>query len=230
MQTIIQAKPLPLAQKVYEDLLEDIAQNRRLSGERMIEAAIARDLDVSRTPVREALNRLENDGLIQSARPAGYVVIRPSIEDIREIFQIRRALEPVAFASVVARAQPGEDLTFLGLRDGIRDAGTPTASAIANRRFRHFWLSRTPNRRLRATLERYHLQVQLVRAATLHSEQGRRAATAGARVLARAFVDRDAEAAQAAMTDFVDAALAFFEQADAEGTLRPTPLRDCGGQ
>ncbi|QEW23131.1 HTH-type transcriptional regulator McbR (plasmid) [Paracoccaceae bacterium] len=238
MQTIPRETPLPptlspppsLSQKVYEGLVQDIIDSRRRAGDRMVEAAIARDLDVSRTPVREALGRLESDGLIQATTPAGYVIIRPSIEDIREIFEIRRALEPMAFAAVVAKARPEEDAQIRVLRDGVAAAQTPADSAEANRHFRNFWLTRTPNRRLRETLMRFHLQVQLVRAATLQGPSGRRAAAEGAHRLAQAFLSRDPATALTEMTDFVDTALTFYEQAAAEGGLQLPPVHANGGQ
>jgi DNA-binding GntR family transcriptional regulator len=214
--------PTPaLGHLVYDGLLSDIASRRRGAGDRLVEATIAREMQVSRTPVREALSRLENDGLIQSVRPSGYVVICPSIDDIREIFEIRRALEPLAFAAVVARADPSEDATFTALFDGIQSADTPATFAACNIAFRGFWLQRTPNVRLRETLLRFHMQVQLVRAATLHSSAGREAARHGAQALSQAYLARDTALAHTAMQTFVDTALAYFERAEATGHLRP---------
>ncbi|NIZ09359.1 GntR family transcriptional regulator [Pseudooceanicola sp. HF7] len=231
MHTVPYEKSLPLAQKVYDGLLQDIVQNRRGAGDRLVEAEIARELDVSRTPVREALNRLLNDGLIDSATSStGYVVIRPSIEDIREIFEVRRALEPVGFAAVVTQAGPADDIVMRALRSGVREAETAPASMRANGRFRDFWLTRIPNQRMRKTLMRFHLQVQVVRVATLQTQKGRQAAADGANQLTEAFLSRDAANAHAAMTEFVDTALTYYEQADADGVLLPPPLSRSAGQ
>ena len=225
MQNAPRDTTLPLAHLVYDGLLNDIAARRRLAGDRLVEAVIARDMDVSRTPVREALNRLENDGLIQGVQSGGYMVISPSIDDIRDIFEIRRALEPMAFAAVTAHADPAEDAQFTRLFNGIQTAHSAHASAIANQGFRKFWLDRIPNARMRETLLRFHMQVQLVRAATLHSPQGREAARAGTKDLFQAYLTRDTGLAHAAMLSFVDAALSFFEKADAAGTLHSPTLR-----
>ena len=220
----------PLGEMVFKDLLEDLVARRRTPGERLIEAEIARALDVSRTPVREALSRLEKDGLIESASPSGYVVVQPSIDDIREIFEIRRALEPVAFAAVVAQAQDDDVPEFKRLQADVARSDTPEDSAKANRALRAFWFDRIRNTRMRETLRRFHLQVHLVRAATLHSADGRRAAGEGTERLVTAFERRDTEMAHAAMQDFVDAALSFFELADAERILQPPPAPHPAGQ
>lgn len=209
-------KSSPLSQQVYDRLIGDIASRRRRPGERLVEAVIARETDVSRTPVREALGRLESDGLIEGVRPSGYIIVAPSLDDVREIFEIRRVLEPVAFAGVVGAADPSEDDEFRDLYEAVQTAQSREASAAANIALRSFWVSRIRNRRMRDTLLRYHLQVQLVRAATLHSAEGRAAARAGTTRLAEAYLSRDIEAARAAMVDFVDAALSFFERADVE--------------
>lgn len=222
-------RSIPLAQRVYEGLLEDIAAGRRLAGERLVEAAIAREMDVSRTPVREALNRLANDGLIQGTKPSGYIVITPSMADLHEIFEIRQALEPVAFANVVAGATPEDDAEFQGLFDAVQVAHTPEASAKANKDFRAFWVDRIRNTRMRETLLRFHLQVQLVRNATLHSEEGRNAARIGTQDIAAAYFSRDTAAAFTAMRNFVDAALVFFQRAD-KGGFSQSPSRSPKGR
>lgn len=212
-------RSLPLAQSVYDRLIADIAARRRQAGDRLVEAEIARDTAVSRTPVREALGRLKKDGLIESAVPSGYVIVAPSLSDIRDIFEIRRALEPVAFAGVVAHADPAEDDAFRALFQAVQEAHSRQASAASNMALRAFWVSRIRNERLRELLLRFHLQVQLVRAATLHSAEGRAAARAGTIRLADAYLSRDTAAAAEAMAAFVDAALSFFERAETENHL-----------
>lgn len=217
------SRALPLAQSVYDQLIADIAARRLKAGERLVEAEIARNADVSRTPVREALGRLSKDGLIESAAPSGYVVVAPSLDDVRDIFEIRRALEPVAFAGVVANATPVDDDEFRAVFQAVQDARSREASAASNMALRAFWVSRIRNERLRELLLRFHLQVQLVRAATLHSAEGRAAARAGTRRLSDAYLSRDTAAAADAMAAFVDAALSFFERAEKERSTRGSP-------
>ncbi|WP_376877976.1 GntR family transcriptional regulator [Albirhodobacter sp. R86504] len=210
---LVSDKTGPLAHVVYHSLLSDLFSHRWQCGDRLIEAVIARDLNVSRTPVRQALARLENDGLAVSALPTGYNVVAPAIEDIRDIFEIRKALDPVAFAGVVQRAVPADDAELRRLHADIQGADCPSSFAAANVAYRRFWTSRIQNLRLADALHRFHMQVHLVRAATLHSKDGRRIARAGVARLSDAFLARDAPAAHHAMRDFVHAALVLFERA-----------------
>ncbi|WP_169798736.1 GntR family transcriptional regulator [Falsihalocynthiibacter arcticus] len=215
---------ISLVQSVYNELLSDLAANRRQAGDRLVEAVIARQREVSRTPVREALGRLENDGLIESVPPNGYVIITPTIEDIREIFAIRRALEPLAFSGLIEVASANDDTELRSLLSNVQAAHTPEDAATANIFFRNFWMSRIQNRRLKETLSRFHMQVHLVRAATLKLSSGRETARIGAGKLAESYWARDTDAAQDAMTQFVDAALATFEAVAAEKEMAQEPL------
>lgn len=203
----------PLTQVVYDRLLSDLFNHRRQCGDRLVEAVIARDLNVSRTPVRQALGRLEKDGLVTSAAPAGYNVAAPAIEDIRDIFEIRAALDPAAFAGVVRYAVPADDAELRRRHADIQAADCPASFATANVAYRKFWTSRIQNLRLAEALQRYHMQVHLVRAATLHSQDGRKIARAGVDRLSEAFFARDGDAAHRAMRDFVHSALVLFERA-----------------
>ena len=62
-------------------------------GERFFETEIAEDLGVSRTPIREALSRLEQEGLIKSLPKRGYAVSDVTAREIEELYEIREALE-----------------------------------------------------------------------------------------------------------------------------------------
>jgi len=213
-----------LVQRVYDDLLSDLSADRLQAGDRLVEAVIARERDVSRTPVREALGRLENDGLIESVQPFGHVIITPTADDIREIFAIRRALEPLAFSSLIEFANEDDDVELRLLLTDVQAAQTPEDSAHSNIAFRNFWMSRIQNRRMKETLSRFHMQVHLVRAATLKLSNGRETARIGAGKLAESYWSRNTDAAQEAMTQFVDAALVIFE---AVATTRPAIQSRC---
>ena len=69
---------------------------------------LARQLGVSRTPVREALLQLARQGLVQPVRNRGFVVVETSTQDIRDIFQIRLLLEPAAAKLATRRLRPAD--------------------------------------------------------------------------------------------------------------------------
>lgn len=83
----------PVSHKVYEKLKSDILENKLRPGERLIEADIADELEVSRTPVREALKQLEQDGLVTYFPRRGSIVSEVSVEDALELYEVREYLE-----------------------------------------------------------------------------------------------------------------------------------------
>ena len=90
-----------LAVNVADLLRETIVNGRIPSGSRLIESEIAKQLSVSRGPVREAFRILETEGLIQSRPGRGSFVTQTSERDIREIYSLRCILEEEAFRLAV---------------------------------------------------------------------------------------------------------------------------------
>src|SRR5215475_3778307 len=80
---------------VYGVLRRGILDGELAPGRRLRSDALATDLDVSRTPVREALRKLETEGLVVASRH-GVVVRQPTEQDLTEIFYMREALEGMA--------------------------------------------------------------------------------------------------------------------------------------
>lgn len=91
-----------LRQRLYESLKEEIITNRFKPGEELQINRLAEEFGVSSTPVREALLRLEGDGLVVLASNRGAQVAPISLEDVKNVWEVRRLLEPHA-AEVAAK-------------------------------------------------------------------------------------------------------------------------------
>jgi DNA-binding GntR family transcriptional regulator len=102
----------PIRDKVYQYIKFAIVSGDYQSGERIIERELADKLNVSRTPIREALFRLESQGFVKTLPRKGVVVSRLSPEEIIEIFTILSALESLAMklAAQKANKQHREEL------------------------------------------------------------------------------------------------------------------------
>jgi DNA-binding GntR family transcriptional regulator len=90
------SKRQPLREEVYESLKGAILGGKIRSGRRLIEEELASVVGASRTPVREAVHKLEKDELLIRLPNGGFVVRQFTIEDIEEIFGIRSVLESYA--------------------------------------------------------------------------------------------------------------------------------------
>ncbi|SHH32680.1 GntR family transcriptional regulator [Tepidibacter thalassicus] len=104
----------PLREIVFEYLREAILKGKLEPGQRLMEVQLAEQLGVSRTPVREAIRKLELEGLVVMLPRKGAYVADVSLKDIIEVLEIRGALEGLA-ASVAAERMTEEDLEKLEL-------------------------------------------------------------------------------------------------------------------
>ncbi len=99
---------LPLNERIFS-VLKKMIQNGELSpGERVKEEEVAKRFGISRTPVREALKRLESLGFIERRRSSGYVVKRFNRDDIEEIYGIMGVLEEYAITLAVDNVTPSD--------------------------------------------------------------------------------------------------------------------------
>ena len=105
-QPLIQRRNL--GDDVYRILWARIVSRDLNPGEKLSDLKLSAELGVSRTPVREALHRLLQDGVIEAQPNRGFFVTSFSAKDIEEIFDIRRALEALALRTVIER-HPNED-------------------------------------------------------------------------------------------------------------------------
>ena len=96
---------------VYRDLKEKILKNKLLPGDKLIEMEIASNLGVSRTPVREALKKLEEDGLVTSFPRKSYIVSKISVKEAKNLYIVRRSLEPIA-VELLAQKGLGENTKY----------------------------------------------------------------------------------------------------------------------
>lgn len=94
---------------VYELLLADLQQGSFAPGEKLTTDGLARLYGVSRTPVREALGRLERDGLLVADPNAGFRVRTMTLRELCDMYEVREVLEGLA-ASKLAQAGASADL------------------------------------------------------------------------------------------------------------------------
>ena len=89
--------------RVARILRDDIVQGRRLPGDKLIERDIAAELDVSRLPVREAIRVLVAEGIVL-VKPRSWAVVREfSLRDLRDLSEIREAIETMIFVFAAER-------------------------------------------------------------------------------------------------------------------------------
>src|SRR5690606_21146866 len=157
---------------VYQMLRERIVEQRFLPGSKINVEEIAKQLDVSRTPVHEALTILANDGLVEVRPRRGPFVTEFTIRDYEESLDIRRALEVLACETVVVHAT-GEDIADLEhlvreMESSVVNATDSTEAArthdAMNLEFHNRLVNLSRNRRLIATYGDLRAHIKIARA------------------------------------------------------------------
>lgn len=92
-----------LREKAYQTIRERILDGFYQPGEMLNEKAIIEELQISRTPFRDAVNLLERDGLVASQPNKGFYVHTLSVQDMMEIFDVRFLLEPSVYRLAATR-------------------------------------------------------------------------------------------------------------------------------
>lgn len=100
--------PNSISDQIYERLKQKILFGEIESGERLMQNQVAENLQASRTPVREAFRRLEQDGLVERVPQGGVRVTRLDMEAIQEVFGIRTVLEAYAVELACGRITEAE--------------------------------------------------------------------------------------------------------------------------
>jgi DNA-binding GntR family transcriptional regulator len=121
---------LSLGERAYRRLRESIVQGTLPAGRRVSERSLAQELGISAQPVREALRRLEQDGMVVTLPRRGTVVAEMGPPQLAELGRIRAALEGVA-AALAAERLDADGLAALGAIVARMTAGTAAADTEA---------------------------------------------------------------------------------------------------
>lgn len=116
----------PIREIAYEVLKHAIITGEIPAGSRIVETDYAERLHISRTPLREALRKLERDGLVEYVLRRGVVVRAFTLEDVDEIYTIRNALEILTLPAIIEKATPKDIQSLrekLHAMDTLMEAG-----------------------------------------------------------------------------------------------------------
>lgn len=165
-----------LGEQVYRAIREQIVDGRLRPGQKLSDLHLSAALDVSRTPVREALYRLAQEGVVQVTRRRGFAVASMTAQDVRELYEIRLGLELLAVrlggprldAVALAKMRRAHETMAVAVRAGRDDAGA--IFQRADRELHHTLILATRNRRLLALRESLQAQLDVLQVYGLRFE------------------------------------------------------------
>jgi DNA-binding GntR family transcriptional regulator len=183
---------------------------RARPNERLIEAELADRLQVSRTPIRESLQRLAAEGLVVSRR-RGWVVLEHTSVEIREIYEARAALEGYCARLAAQRATDAQLKEIASLHHPKRNLKSSRQHLVEiNDGFHDAILAAAQNERLADMIRRNRTYYFTFRIAQLYSDEEADASIAGHQAIVRALLQRDANRAEREMRAHIDLALAVI--------------------
>lgn len=205
--------PRARGQEAYERLRRAIVLGEIRPNERLVEVDLAAALNVSRTPIRESLQRLAAEGLVASAK-RGWVVRELTLDEIREIYELREALEGFAARLSASRASESR---LRALKQLIAGRASATASVdqratlVANNEAFHQAIFKAcGNERLLQEIARTTQYYFNVRVASLYTDEEMLTSASQHAQLVEAIAARDGDRAEEVMRMHVRESLAVI--------------------
>lgn len=201
VSTDVGEQVIPRARSVYDQLRWDIVHGLLRPNEALIETELSERLGVSRTPVRESLQRLAADGLIVTRRRRWYVY-EHSADEVREIYEVRAAQEGFAARLACERGSPAQ-LAAIGAAATAVDQAAAADRVATNDAFHDLINAASGNQRLIEQICKtrlFHFNIRLAGAYS-PEELGRSSAQHAA--IAAAVAARDDESAEKLVREHV---------------------------
>lgn len=200
---MIEHKTISLADQVFEHLETDILSGKYSKGESLTESKLSAELGVSRTPIREALRRLEQEHLIEEA-PKGVVVVGISEKDLEDIFTVRLKLEgPVA--AMAAINYTDEQLAIireaLEFQEFYLNKNDPDRIKSMDSRFHETIYKMSGSTVLYDVLEPLHKKILKYRKASVSNTSRAEASVAEHRAIYEALEARDSKKVECLVTE-----------------------------
>ena len=210
----------PHVQRAYDDLKAGIVAGRYRPGEPLSEVSLAAEHGMSRTPIREGLARLWQEGYLERVVGHGYFVARVTVQHIHDTFDVRRVLEGAAAARAAELATP-EDIERLrelaavpiGAAQNFRD------SEMANVQFHLAIASCARNTLAMELIERCLAQVDRFMSLGVSFGPFQDSATSAHLEIVDAIARGDAAAARARMEEHLDCGSRLMKEALMRGQL-----------
>ncbi|MCL6588752.1 MAG: GntR family transcriptional regulator [Firmicutes bacterium] len=190
----------PLRELVFESLRESIISGVLNPGERLMEIQLAEEMGVSRTPVREAIRKLELEGLVVMLPRKGAYVAGLSLKDIADVFEIRGALEGLAAELAAERITDDEleelERYLVRITEEIETGGDLAKVVEIDTDFHTLLYKASRNHRLSQIINNLREQIQRFRATSLSYPGRMKAAVEEHRRIVEAISARDGDLAR----------------------------------
>ena len=215
-----------LTSVVQQELERRIVQGELAPGAKLLEAALAEQLGVSRGPVREAFRMLEEAGLVRQEKNRGVFVRHIPLAEAMEIYELRAMMEEAVgrqLAATITAEQLRRVRAMVDMMERAVKAGDADQYHLLNLEFHDALVATTGNRKLTLLYRRLINELSLFRRLNLVDSRQLPMSASEHRAIVRAIASGDAEAAGRAMRQHVLDSKARTQRNNA-GSASPTSL------
>lgn len=206
MLEVDQQEYIPLRDVVFNTLRQAIIKGDLKPGERLLEIQLSEKLGVSRTPVREAIRKLELEGLVIMAPRRGASVSGITVKHLQDVLEIRRALEELAVQLACERMSDEKLLIITKLQallDNRKDSDDALELADIDEQFHEQIYQATNNPRLIQMLANLREQMYRYRLVYMKAKDTREKLFNEHRNIIKAIEDNDVEAGRKAIREHI---------------------------
>jgi len=201
-----------LSEKAYEILKNQIINQELKPGERLLDDKLASSFGISRTPVREALTRLSNEGLVEVIPRSGIYVKKLTKKDVQEIYEIRVVLEALA-AKKATPLISDNDLNKISkfleeAKLSLNKGGEETCLKF-DVVFHNTVLKNSQNERLYSIMNKLNTLIHTFRVRVSRVGKRRGEALEEHEIILTAMKERDAEKAEEAMREHIKKSMSY---------------------
>lgn len=193
-------KPLALKDQVYRAVREQLRQGAIALEDRLVDASIAESLSISRTPVREALQMLVHEGLLE-ATTRGFKLRQLSPKEITDLFEVRLLLEPKVAGKAAASPKTGGKSALLNSVEMARSSTENHQTKDFNAAAFHFFenlVALSDNVQMNRSVLLYHDRLAQLRVPLMATAEQRKLAVDGFGTITDAVAKGDVQGAERA--------------------------------
>ena len=161
------------SKKIYNLIIKEIVTGKIFPGQRLTERELIEKYGMSKTPIREALNKLEENGIVTYELNKGFSVVKISHCDVEEIYELREVLEGLAAKKVVEKldlaiTQDKNIIENFRLSEECLKNNDIQKYSILDMEFHHLLVDMSGNYRLKSMLDKLYYQAKLLLSTSLY--------------------------------------------------------------
>jgi len=200
-------EPVSIREKVYKVIRNDILNNQIPPGGRLVETQLAKQINTSRTPVREALHMLEMEGLLEPIPRVGYRVKQIEWDEVEEICEIRKVNETLVARWAIERITPKELQALeknLVMSEATIKKGNPRAFVERDAEFHEILVRASGSKRLLELCQLLRRHMLRYRIESIFSEENVLRAINGHKAIVAPLKQKDIEGVERAIEQHLE--------------------------